>query len=221
MTDHWAESGAGLRGSAFLKLGAAVYLITAGLNLIGKLILPGGADPGNPLFLGAMLVWGLTLFLLGTGFIWTGFQPVMGRLGIAVGLFFYLQGLFLMIALIAPAAMPFPPSILSVGRTFLLAIYAVAERGRLGRSAALPLGIISSVQFVRVFLRNLDVWPLMDHTIEAALTAIFMTVTAWAVFAVGKSVHRLEDEWGLANSHPQRSRLAEFNNPQHNWNRTP
>ncbi len=127
MTDHWAEANGGLRGSTLLRLGAVAYLLAAALHVAARLLAPEGATPSDPMFMIALVVWDLTLFLLATGFFWTGIHPFLTRTGLGLGLFLYLQGGYLLLSLVTGHPYGLPPSMLTVGRTFLLAVFATGH----------------------------------------------------------------------------------------------
>lgn len=219
MTSHWADANGGLRGSTFLAVGAAAYLLAAALHVGARWQAPDTVGLGDHLFLAALLTWNLTLFLVATGMLWTGIHPFMGRFGIGVGLFIYLQAAYLLFSLIMRAPQVVPPSALTVGRTFLLAAFALVEARNIGRGAALLLGLAAGGQFVRVLLRTLGTWPPLEQPAETILSALFMAATAVALLAVARSVRRQEEQWAQNHTQHQTSRFADFNNPQHDWNR--
>jgi hypothetical protein len=219
MTDHWAEANGGLRGSTFLRLGAVAYLLAAALHVAARLLAPEGATPSDPMFMIALVVWDLTLFLLATGFFWTGIHPFLTRTGLGLGLFLYLQGGYLLLSLVTGHPYGLPPSMLTVGRTFLLAVFAIIEWRNIGRGPALLLGITAGLQFVRVFLRGLDIFPPLPQPGEAVLSAVFMSATAVAILLAARAIRGHEGEWALAHAPNRNARFAAFNNPQHDWNR--
>lgn len=219
MTDHWQESGGGLRGSTFLRLGAYAYIGAAGLHVAARLTSPQLADPGQPVFMAALVVWDLTLVLLATGFLWTGIHPFMTRFGIVVGMYIYAQAAYLLLSLITRTPLPVPPGMVTLGRTFLLAVFAAAEARNIGRTAALLLGVPAGLQFIRVFGRGMDILPPLAQPGEAILSALFMVTTACGIYLAATAVRRHEQEWSLATASSRHARFAEFNNPQHQWNR--
>lgn len=219
MTNHWAEAHGGLRGSTFLTLAAAAYLAAAVLHVAARLQNPNTPGPSDPLFMVALMAWDATLFLLGTGFLWTGINPVLGRFGIGLGIFIYLQAGYLLFSLVTGNPLPIPPSALTAGRTFLLAAFAVVEGRALGRGTALLLGLTAGAQFGQVMLRGLANWPRLEQPAETVLGAMFMASSAVAMLAVGRAVRRQENAWALDHGPHSAARFSDFNNPQHEWNR--
>ena len=205
MSDHWSEANGGFRSSLFLRSGAIAYFLAALIHFTARLIVPVDHGPEDPLLLASLLSWDLALFLLAAGFFWIGIHPFLTRYGIAVGLFITAQAVFLLASLATG----------TVGRTMLIAVFAIVEARSIGRKTALVLGITSGLQFLRVLLRNLELWPTMGLPWDAILTASFMVITAGAVFALGNAIHAHEETWALANLPQRHASFDDFNNPQY------
>ena len=221
MTDLWNEANGGLRGSTFLRIGGAAYLIAALLHFSARMMVPDATGPDDPFFVVALLAWDFSLFLLAAGFFWTGINPFMSRFGIGLGLFITAQAVFLLIALVTSNVFPIPPATLTVGRTLLMAVFALVERKHLGRWTALALGLASALQFLRVFLRVMEIFPPLDMPWDAVVSTLIMVITAGAVYSVGNAVRRHEESWALANAPLGPSQFKDFNNPHHDWNGAP
>jgi len=215
MSDHWSEANGGFRSSLFLRSGAIAYFLAALIHFTARLIVPVDHGPEDPLLLASLLSWDLALFLLAAGFFWIGIHPFLTRYGIAVGLFITAQAVFLLASLATGKPPSIAPSVLTVGRTMLIAVFAIVEARSIGRKTALVLGITSGLQFLRVLLRNLELWPTMGLPWDAILTASFMVITAGAVFALGNAIHAHEETWALANLPQRHASFDDFNNPQY------
>nr|MEE4268722.1 hypothetical protein [Candidatus Krumholzibacteria bacterium] len=217
MSDHWNEANGGLRGSTFLRWGALAYAIASLAYFCSRLLISGPLGPDNPYFLMSLLTWNMALFLVGAGFLWTGINPFLSRYGIGVGLFIGLQAVYLLISIISPKLLVLPPPVLTVGRTFLVGLFAVVEWKHLTRSGALLLAAGSFLQFIRVFLRGIGVWETMPMPWDPALSALFMMITAGGLYMVSRDLRNHEEVWARGNLPMRNAEFASFNNPQHHF----
>lgn len=215
MTSQWAEANGGMRGSTYLRAGAIVYFLAALLHFTARLLVPGADGPDHHYFLVALVVWDLALFLLAAGFFWTGVHSFLSRFGIVLGLFILGQAAYLMLSLTTRNTYPVPPSVLTLGRTLLLALFAFIERDYIGRKVAAVLGIVSGLHFLQVFLRSMGLWQPLEQPWQAALSALFMVITAGAIYAAGIAVRRHEEIWARAQVPDRMARFNNFNNPHH------
>ncbi len=211
--DYWAEANGGLRGSLMLKVSAVAYFVSGLLYFSIRLLVPDASGPDNHLFLTALVAWDITLFLLALAFLWTGINPIFSRMGLAVGGFAALQAVLLLLDMTTHLKMPFPPGILTLGRTLLLVCFALVERPFLGRLTTLVLATVAALQFIRVLLRGMQVWGPLPMPWENLMTAGFMVITAIAIFSVGRSLRHHEDRWAFANQPRRHAEFADFNNP--------
>lgn len=215
----WTEANGGLRGSPFLRWGAVGYFLSSLIYFLVPALSSQPLGPGNPVFLAAISFWVVTLMVIGSGFIWTGIHPFMSRFGIAVGVYAFLQAGYLILSLIKPELLAFPPSILTMGRTFLVGLFALIERRYIGPKATWLLGLGSALQLVRVVLRAVGPYPSFPPALETIISTTFMAITALGLWLAARAIHKQEMTWAKANQPQRNAHFTDFNNPGHRWNK--
>lgn len=211
--DAWTERYGALRGSSLMRIGAVAIFLAACLNFCSQFMIMelGRADLVTPAWVG----WILGLWVLAGGFVWVGVEPILSRLGLLVGLFFFLNGLMLMLTLFLGIAPFVPPNSLTIGRTLLLLVFAVRERNIIGERTTLALVASSLLLLAKTLVRLAELVPPAGFPVDPAVDALLVVFLAVALFMLGNAVRRGENRW--ARESPTRATLdfADFNNPDH------
>jgi len=211
--DAWTERYGALRGSSLLRSGAVAIFLAACLNFFSQLMVTQMGE--TVLVTPAWVGWILGLWVLAGGFVWVGLQPILTRLGVLVGLFFFLNGLLLLLTLFLQIPPLIPLASMSLGRTFLLLVFAVREKDVIGERPMLMLVITASLLMGKTLLRLMDLMPSAGFPVDPALDATLVILLAVALFTLGNAVRSGENRW--ARESPSRHTLifADFNNPDH------
>lgn len=212
---NWAQSSGGYRGSPLLFWGAVGYCLVSVLNLVALVATNSSLAPGNPAYPVLLSLWVVTLLVLGTGFLWTGVNPFMTRFGILVGLYVYLLAGYLLVYLVKPGLLAISPNALVLERTFLIGIFAYAERRFIGPKAAGILGLGVVLQFARITLLTLGYYPAWTYLAESILSVVLMSLTAYGIYLTSREVHKVEELWARDNQIRPESSIGDFNNPNH------
>ena len=210
----WSEINGGMRGSILLRIGA-VMTIVATMQNFGAAFMD---EASGILVSSAWLCWIMALWFLAAGFIWIGVHPFLGRFGLVVGGFHFLNGLFLLGVLFG-GVQPFLPSVsLSIGRTLLLLFFVMMEKKHLRSFNKTLLVVVALLQFLKISLRIMEVLPSWGAIADSGLDSLLLSLLAVAIFLVGKDVEFVENSWARELAANRSSGFGDFNNPEHDWN---
>lgn len=208
-SDDWREAGGGFRGSHLLLTGAALLAGGALLALVGGL-------GGDALIEAGWLAYLAGLAVTGLGFGWSGVPGILPRFALAVAALHLAQAGYLLLVLYGGAQAAFAPTSLSAGRLAAVVVFAVVAAPRLGTRAASALGGAAGLGLARTLARTL--WPSLDG--GPVLDATILLALATALAATGRRLRGLENAWAREHHPGRRADFSQFNNPQHDWNRT-
>ncbi len=217
--DPWGEINGGLRGSNLLRAGALLSIPAALLNFATVFLPSQGISLGDAGVTGAWLLWIASLFLLAAGFMWVGIQPFFTRYGWAIGAFYLLNALYLVLVLFAQQRLPVPGVSIALGRTVLLLFFAMIEKKGLPSRHAVALVLVSVLQFAKIAARLADLWPELDPALDAGLDALVLVATGVVLLLVAGDIRHAESAWARELAGQRANSFAEFNNPEHQWNR--
>lgn len=207
------------RASFFVCLGAVV-MVLAGLVDFSQRVGLIRTEGMMHLYLPYSL-WTSALFLFSIGFLWLGIAADYTKAALWVALIHVVQALNILVVVIAQAKSPISPASLSVGRLLMLLIFTVTDRGRL------PLGprwlLVGGValQLVKISARAIHLIPTEDSPLWASVDTVLLLWLAAALLWIGSSFLRSELKWELEQGPEEAIGLAEFNNPEHPWNKKP
>lgn len=211
----WSEINGGMRGSILLYAGAATTLLATAQNFAADFMM----DPPGMLISSAWLCWVMALLLLAAGFIWTGVHPFLGRIGLIVGGFHLLNGLFLF-AVLFLGMKPFLPNVsLSIGRTLFLLIFVLMEKQYLRKFSVVTMMVVSFLHFLKISLRIMDILPSFGKYADSALDSTLLALLAVTIIIVGRDINFVEEKWARELAANRSSGFTDFNNPEHDWNR--
>lgn len=219
-TDHWAEINGGLRGSLLLRAGALFTILATGQYFASVLLTSPTGQASGKLVASSWLFWIAALWLLAAGFIWVGVQPFLGRFGLATGIFHLLNGVFLLLVLFAGVKPFLPNASLAIGRTLLLLFFVLAEYKHLKGSHVWILAGVALLQFLKIGLRISDQLPALSQKYDVGLDSLLLSLLAVAVYLMAGDLHHQENQWARKVASTRAKGLAEFNNPEHDWNRS-
>ncbi len=216
--NYWNELDAGFRGSLILRLGALATATGALLNL-GAQVLAGSGDPSGPATIMAWLLFIAGLWGLAAGFIWIGSHPFLTRFGFVVGALHIAQGIHLLVLLFTFTSVPFPPISLTVGRLISIVIFAVVEKDWLASKTRLMLAGSASLLLLKSAGRALGYWPDLGTPVEPLLDAVMLLLLTAAMLQLAISIRHQENFWAETIYNTGHSDFADFNNPEHTWNK--
>ena len=216
--NYWSEVDAGFRGSLMLRLGALATAGGALLNL-GAQVLAGSGDPSTSITIVAWLLYILGLWGLAAGFFWVGSHSFFTRFGFVVGALHAAQGVHLLVLLFTFTALPIPPISLTVGRLVAVIIFAVVEKEWLADRTRIMLGGAAGLLLIKAAGRALDYWPVLGNPAEPLLDAVLLLALTAAVLQLSNSVRLQENDWAETVYDAGHSDFADFNNPEHAWNK--
>lgn len=214
--DYWHEAQGGFRGSSLLTGGSVLLAAAALLAVIGLAL--GG---GHPDFRAGVLVTGwltyiLGLGLVGLGFGWTCAAGILPRAGLAAAALHLAQAAYLLVVLYGRAQPPISPVVLTGGRLLALIVLAFAATRLLGQRTAVILGVAAGLSLTKTLVRLLV--PEADG--GPAADAILLLVQALAFAATARRLRRIENDWAREHHRGGKSDFSEFNNPEHDWNKS-
>jgi hypothetical protein len=218
-SEAWAATLGGFRGSFFLRAGALASAAAALMNLAGEVLLVADPDPFHPAIVAAWLLHIVSLWSLGAGFCWVAAHPFLGRSGFLPGVLHAAQGFYLLVLLFGGAPNVIPPVSLTVGRLIALLAFAALERDELGSRAWLALLATAGLQLGKILLRLGGLLPDWGVPLDPALDTLLLVQLAAGLYYVGQNVQALENAWALASYRPRADDFADFNNPEHEWNK--
>ena len=211
--DYWRDVQGGFRGSHLLAVGAILLAVGALTSLaaaaLGRPHPPGLVEAG-------WLSYILGLAFLGLGFGWTCVPGILPRSGIAAAVLHVGQAAYLLVLFYDRSVPPVAPVALSVGRLLALIVLAVVAAAPLGRRCSLTLGIAAAASLLKVMLRVMG--PRLDGS--TTLDALFLLLLAGALLMTARRLRHIEDEWAYRHHQGSRTDFSEFNNPEHDWNKS-
>lgn len=214
--DDWRLAHGGFRGSHLLLTGAVALALGALLSLAGL-----GADGGLPASRAAVAHVGwsayiLGLFLVGTGFGWTSTVGVLHRAGLGVAALNVFQAGYLLYVIYGRALPSLDPAVISALRLASLAAFGALAAGAIGRRLTAALTITAGAGCLKAVTRVVRPAAADSLVLDAAL---LLALAVTLVF-LARRLRRLEDDWARRNRGDRRTDFSEFNNPQHQWNRS-
>ncbi len=216
---YWSEIDGGFRSSVMLRLGAVATALGALANL-GTQLLAGRGDASTPLTIVSWLLFILGLWLLAGGFIWVASNPFLTRFGFLVGTLYALQGVQLLIVLFTFTPATVPPISLTVGRLVATALFVWFERESLSRRTVKLLGAATGLELLKVFVRGMGYLPDLGQPLDPLLDAVLLLFLSAALLHLGTSIRHEEDRWARMIYESGHSDFDDFNNPEHDWNKT-
>ncbi len=214
-SNPWAEINGGMRGSNLLRMGSAATLLATLMNFLPSV----WADAPGMLVTAAWLTWIMALWFLAAGFVWIGVHPFMGRFGLSVGGFHFLNGLFLLGVLFGGVKPFLPNASLSIGRTLLLLFFVLMEKRHLRKLTINFILLAAFLQFLKISLRIMEILPSLGKIADSGLDSGLLAIIAAAIFIMGKDIRSVENSWARELAATRASGFSDFNNPEHDWNR--
>ncbi len=211
----WAEINGGMRGSTLLRAGAVLSILAT-----GQLFAAGFLGQSSGILINsAWLSWIAALFLLASGFFWIGVHPFLGRFGLGVGVFHFLNGLFLFGVIFAEMNPFLPNASFSIGRTLLLLFFVLIEKKHLRSLSLITLVVAAFLQLMKIGLRLSELLPSLGRIPDSAIDSGLLVLMGVALFLLGGDVKTAENKWAREMLANRATGFNEFNNPEHNWNR--
>jgi len=213
-SNPWSEINGGMRGSVLLSAGAIITVLATLQNFSTNFI----TEVPGALVASAWLCWIMALWLLAAGFFWVGIHPFMGRLGLAVGGFHFLNGLFLLVIIFAQVPPFLPNASLAIGRSLLLLFFVMVEKKHLRPLTVSMMMIAACLHFLKISLRIMEVLPTFGKVGDNGLDTGLLVLLAVAIILLGKDIKIVENSWAQELASNRVSGFDEFNNPEHEWN---
>lgn len=210
--DYWRDAQGGFRGSQLLAMGAGLLALGGLISLLDPWLARALAVRTAEL---GWLSYILGLGLVGLGFGWTCVPGILPRVGIATAVLHVGQAAYLLVLLYGRNAAPVAPVALTVGRLLSVLVLTIAAADMLGRRCALTLGLVAGASLAKALLRVLG--PGLDG--GAAIDALFLVLLAGGLWAAAHRLRAVEDDWARRHHPGNRTDFAEFNNPEHDWNK--
>lgn len=217
VADEWSAAHGSLRGSTLLQVGAVLAAMSVLLET-GRHLLPGPTawDLGIVAWTG----WALSLVTLGLGFFWVGLNPMLSRVGIAVGIVHLLHAGLLLARIFAQVPFPFSAKILVVGRLLLLGTFALIEARELGTRTSRLLVAATTVVLLKAMLPVFGVDPdpgALGGFLRDSVPAVFL---ALAVYRTGGVIRERENAWASQQVSSTSSGFDDYNNPYNEGQQT-
>lgn len=217
-TDPWREAGGGFRGSTLLIIGA---ITLAGAGLV-QLVVGLSQDGGTPAAMpdeAARLAYFIGLWVVGAGFTWAGAHPCLGRFGLVVAVLYLAQCVLLLLDAYTHTPVATELAIVSFGLLVGLLVFAWLEAPSLGATATRWLAAAAGLALLHTGWTWLGQAKRLGTKGESLLETGLLVFLAWALFCVGRAARRAEAEWAADRRHRRTEKFAEFNNPEHDWNK--
>lgn len=207
------------RASFFICLGSLAMAVSGLLDLAHRL----GAGGQDGLLQGYLpiSIWTAALVLLAIGFLWIGTTAEFSRAAFWVALLHLAQAANILWIVIIQGRSAFAPDSLTVGRMLTLLVFVLADRSRLPRGLRFLLAGGALLQMGKVVLRSAHFLPTDDPYWLTGLDVGLALGLAAALFWIGSSLLDREREWEQQQAPEEAMGLAEFNNPEHPWNKSP
>lgn len=205
------------RASFFVCLGAVAMALSGLLDLADRIdLLP---DPGLLHGYLPYSVWTFALVLFAIGFLWIGTAQGYSKAAIWVALLHVGQALNILVIVITQGRSPFAPVSLTVGRLLTVLVFVLIDRARLPGKLRLLLAGGLVLQIAKIFARAAHALPAGDPVAMAALDTGLVLWLAAALLWTGSSFLEAEKEWEEQQPPGEAMGLADFNNPEHPWNK--
>ena len=217
--NYWSAVDGGFRGSVLLRLGAVLSACGALTNM-GAELLGSAAGASANVTTVAWLIYIAALWLLGSGFLWVGSHPYLTRFGFVVGALHIVQGFYLLVLLFTTAALPVPPVSLTVGRLLATVMFALIEKESLAPRLRLLIGLSAGALLLKATLRAGGIWPALPGPFSPLIDVVFLLVLAAAMLQLASAVRSEEDTWAKMIYETKNADFADFNNPEHEWNKS-
>ena len=218
-SNSWDKVNGGLRGSTLLCSGAITMVLATWQNFTAKSISLDNGQVPELLITSAWLCWIVALWLLAAGFLWIGTQPFLSRMGLVVGIFHLVSGIYLLIILFGGTDLRLPGVSLSIGRTLLVIVFAFVERKHLHPINFNALVAVALLQYMKIGFRLIGILPSMGPMANGGLDSLLLTLLAVAIFLVGRDIRMVENQWAMMQTVAPVCGLGDFNNPEHEWNK--
>ncbi len=108
---------------------------------------------------------------------------------------------------------------MAIGRALLLLFFAMVESRDLKIRSTVTLVVIALLQLMKMVARLTGYWPDLTPLMDTSLDAALVLCTAVALFVAGGSIRRAENKWAGEVAVHRQGVFADFNNPEHEWNR--
>ena len=213
-SNPWSDINGGMRGSVLLAAGAIISILATLQNFSTNFL---SEVPGT-LVASAWLSWIMALWFLAAGFFWIGVHPFMGRFGLAVGVFHFLNGLFLLVVIFAQVAPFFPNASLAIGRTLFLLFFVIIEKTHLRTITVTTMMIVALMHFLKITLRIMEFLPTFGKIADSGLDTGLLVLLAGAILLLGRDLKTVENAWAQELVSTRDSGFDGFNNPEHKWN---
>lgn len=216
--NYWSEVEGGFRSSFMLRSGALILALGAILNLAAS-VLGGAGNPLESLSNAAWLLFIVALWALAGGFVWVASYPFLTRFGFVTGAFHLAHGLYLLVLFFNVNLTPIPPVSVTVGRLLATILFALVEKDWLNRTTRSWLIVAAGLQLLKILARILGLWPDLGPVLDQALDAGILVGLAAAYLNLGGAIKRRENIWAKRTYESRQANFADFNNPEHSWNK--
>jgi hypothetical protein len=199
-----------LRGSTLLRVGAVLSAVSVLLES-GSRLVPGPTawDLGIVAWTG----WTLALICLGLGFVWVGLNPVLTRVGLAVGALHLVHAALLTARIFAQVPFPFSPKTLVAGRLLLVGLFALVEAPALGKRTARLLGAAAALVLIKAMLPVAGFDPALGSVGTFLRDSVPAVLLSLAIFHAGEVIRLREDEWARHQVSGANAGFMDYNNP--------
>ncbi len=216
--NYWAEVDAGFRGSVMLRMGA-LATGCGGLVNLGARVLADASGPSQSVTIVAWLFFILGLWLLAGGFFWVGSHPFLSRFGFVVGALHAAQGVHLLILLFTFVNNQVSPASLTVGRLVATMLFVFFEREWLSVQTGRLLAGAAGLMLLKTVGRALGYLPELGNPLDPLLDTVLLLFLAAALIQLASAIRREEMDWAQTIYESSNADFADFNNPEHAWNR--
>lgn len=207
------------RASFFVCLGAVAMALGGLLDLAHRF----GAGGETGLLHGYLpfSIWTSALVMFAIGFLWIGGTSEYSRACFWVALLHLAQAVNILWIVIVQGSSPIAPDSLTVGRLLTLLVFVLADRTRLPRGLRLLLGGGALLQLLKIVARTVHLLPADDSPWRTGLDVGLVLWLAAALLWTGSSFLDREREWEQQQPPEEAMGFADFNNPEHPWNKRP
>ena len=216
--NHWSQVDGGLRGSIMLRLGAIAVVAGALANLAGE-ILASTTGASQPTTVVAWVGYIVGLWLLAGGFFIVGYHPFFTRFAFLVGGLYALHGVILLVLLFTFTASPIPLVVFTVMRLVATLVFAFTDKEWLPRRTQYLIVGAVCLQLLKILCRTLGILPNLGTPMGPLLDATVMLILSASLFQLSSAAHQEEEEWAQVIYDQGHSDFADFNNPEHDWNK--
>jgi hypothetical protein len=215
--NYWNETRSGMRSSITMLTGAILAALSGILEFSSPYLLPTGSPGSENLTSGIWLLWIFSLWVLGISFIWVGNHPFLTHFGTVVGIFHLIQGTYLLMVVFTGNGAMAPPLVFTVGRLMTLFLFGLVERQNMGLPLSIFIWVTSLLQLLKITLRVMGTLPQMTPLVAGAVDLAFLLLICLALIQLSKLLRKLENFWAEEKYKTRSSGFADFNNPEHKW----